>query len=111
MNYEEYKSCLKNIEEYELNMKSQLVGSYVCISCQEKEISPLKFSKIDPLGQEHMSWDNGVVFLVSCGYGSRYDLDSFYMGICDNCIEKLDRIGILKNYREIANSQKELLSK
>lgn len=41
----------------------------------------------DSAPQQRM-WDSGLVDKVSAGYGSDFDGDFFYMGICDICIKE-----------------------
>jgi len=36
----------------------------------------------------NMSWQNGNVAVMHCGYGSKYDLTNILIAMCDECIEK-----------------------
>ena len=36
----------------------------------------------------NMSWLDGNVSVMHCGYGSRYDLSNIIIALCDDCIEK-----------------------
>ena len=37
-------------------------------------------------------WGDGFVAEVQAGYGSRFDCDTFILGLCDTCIqEKIDQ--------------------
>ena len=36
---------------------------------------------------EYQMWNDGVVKKISAGYGSSFDFDEFYIGICDKCID------------------------
>jgi len=33
-------------------------------------------------------WKDGVVDLISAGYGSKFDTDEFIIAICDECLDK-----------------------
>lgn len=46
-------------------------------------------------------WNDGVVDLISAGYGSRFDGDEFIIAICDDCLEKkmmTGNIAYIDNY-------------
>ena len=46
-------------------------------------------------------WLDGIIGLVSAGYGSNYDGDEFIIAICDECIEKkkmTGNIAYINNY-------------
>jgi hypothetical protein len=45
---------------------------------------------------ENQMWNNGVVKRLSAGYGSRFDFDEFYIGICDDCIDTHVKNGRLR---------------
>lgn len=45
---------------------------------------------------EHKIWNDGVVSVISCGYGSSHDGDIYYIGICDTCIGKNDANGRMR---------------
>jgi hypothetical protein len=41
------------------------------------------------------SYSNGGADNINIGYGSIYDTENFYIGICDDCIKKKLEEGIL----------------
>ena len=46
-------------------------------------------------------WNDGVVNLISAGYGSRFDGDEFIIAICDDCLEKklmTGNLAFINNY-------------
>ena len=45
---------------------------------------------------EFQMWNGGIVKKVSAGYGSDFDTDEFYIGICDNCIDDNIKNGRLR---------------
>ncbi len=61
-----------------------------CICCNEK-IERFLFEgeindEIKEEVPEQCMWNDGVVGKLEAGFGSRYDTDSFYVAICDDCI-------------------------
>jgi len=57
-----------------------------CICCSQ-EIKPLdRISNKKDIEQN--MWCDGEVSTIMPGYGSRYDMTLFYIGICDDCIEE-----------------------
>ena len=59
---------------------------------------------MNPLDQDNGMWDGGVVVFLNAGYGSIYDTDAFYVGICDGCIEVLEKEKLIKNYKELCKN-------
>lgn len=64
-------------------------NSLPCILCGS-EIPPLNWGNDDSDSDivSNMTWNNGDVAILHCGYGSRHDLTNFIIAICDDCIEK-----------------------
>jgi hypothetical protein len=60
--------------------------SIKCICCSQK-IKPLDRIS-DKENLENNMWRDGEVGTIMPGYGSRYDMTLFYIGICDDCIEE-----------------------
>jgi hypothetical protein len=60
--------------------------SIKCICCSQK-IKPLDRIS-DKENLENNMWRDGEVETIMPGYGSRYDMTLFYIGICDDCIEE-----------------------
>lgn len=44
---------------------------------------------------EEAMWNSAVVGKIIAGYGSKYDTDTFFIGICDNCIDQKLKDGSL----------------
>jgi hypothetical protein len=53
-------------------------------------------------------WKEGGVTRISFGYGSRHDLQSFYIAICDSCTEKLIKENIIVDTKDISKKISEL---
>lgn len=60
-------------------------NSYTCICCRKNKIKLL----------EGIYWENGAVEKISFGYGSRNDSRCFYLAICDDCIERAEKDGLV----------------
>ena len=55
---------------------------------------------------ESQMWDHGIVKKVSAGYGSSFDFDEYYIGICDNCIDINVKNGRLRYAGDYMSSDK-----
>jgi uncharacterized membrane protein len=58
---------------------------YNCVVC-DNVINEIDYG-IDAKDENRM-WNEGVVEKITAGFGSKFDLDSFLIAICDECIEK-----------------------
>jgi hypothetical protein len=55
-----------------------------CVCCN-KEIKELD----TPFNEDKLNegnWNGGSVMRLNCSYGSSFDGDMFYIGICDSCL-------------------------
>lgn len=43
-----------------------------------------------------MMWENGNVSKYEGGYGSQYDNETFYIGLCDSCTKEKIEKGVIK---------------
>ena len=101
---EKYLEAQKIVDEYRNGLMQSFVKDYVCICCKENKIELLckdKLQGFDPLMQEQEMWNGGTVELISFGYGSSHDSESYYMSICDNCVEKLVAEHLILKYRDL----------
>ena len=55
------------------------ISKRTCFVCKEKVISKI----------EQGMWADGIVEKITFGYGSKHDMDSFYIAICDDCINEV----------------------
>jgi len=73
--------------------------SFKCICCSV-EITPCELSEEEEKEQqirpESWMWSHGTVERIFMGYGSNLDGNSYYIGICDNCIERKTKEGIIE---------------
>ena len=51
--------------------------------------------------QQQEMWRDGTVFKVFFGYGSKLDMDGFFMGLCDDCALELEEKRIVVNIGEL----------
>jgi hypothetical protein len=82
-----------------------------CICCNKNKVKPLLSGNIQ---EEDILWDkknkrdsefvninsgminDGIIYLIDAGYGSKHDGDQFLIAICDQCItEKVNDATIL----------------
>lgn len=72
------------------------VDVFECVVCGS-EIKLLEPSlESGEYNLQSQMWNDGLVSEVSAGYGSKFDGDVFYLGICDKCIkEKLEQARML----------------
>lgn len=97
------------ITAYEEKITQSLVpNEYTCICCKERKIKRLGDDIGNPLKQERGCWDDGGVFQVAFGYGSMLDLESFYIAICDVCMEDHDKQGRVINLSEVRKKLREV---
>lgn len=78
-----------------------IVSNRTCCVCKEKVISKIEADHIHPLRQEQGMWADGVVEKITFGYGSKHDMDSYYIAICDNCITELKESGLATDLKEL----------
>lgn len=91
---QDYKNAQKVIEEFNNQLVLEFVKPVTCICCGTK-IQPLMIEHTsDPAKLDESWWDDGTVSKINPGYGSRHDLSSFFIGICDNCLDKAIQSGI-----------------
>ena len=108
---EEYEAALKTVESYETEINRQISVKTTCICCKTKEIKQLYDDRsFSVLELQKESWSDGVVDLISFGFGSKFDLERFYIAICDDCIEDLFKKGLVTRYRDITKNLRELKS-
>ena len=43
--------------------------------------------------KKEAKYTHGNVVKITFGYGSKHDMDSYYIAICDNCITELEKSG------------------
>jgi len=72
-----------------------------CCICKEKVISKIGAKHIHPLKQEQGMWADGVVEKITFGYGSKHDMDSYYIAVCDDCITELKETGLATDLKEL----------
>jgi len=81
------------------------VSPMSCICCGA-DIAAIHPSDLDKYDLDSQMWDNGIVGIISAGYGSNKDGDVYCVAICDNCIEKARNRGdviYLYNYMGVGD--------
>lgn len=104
---EDFESSKKIVEEYNIQVNKSLVKDFICISCKTNEIKQLDsgYVKVTELGNG--MWSDGTVERISFGYGSKNDCKSFYIAICDDCINQLEKDGFAVNLKRLRKEEKE----
>lgn len=102
INTEEYNSALEIVKQYERELNRKFIKDKTCICCKINIIKPvdgmsLDYGSVEPLKQEIGPWEGGDVCRIDLGYGSRFDMSSYYIGLCDDCIEKLENEGLIED--------------
>jgi hypothetical protein len=78
---EDYIKAKETIREY--NDQDILSKKHICIICKEREIKS-RNERFNP-----GMWKDGTVKKITFGYGSKHDMSSFYIAICDDCADSL----------------------
>lgn len=107
INKEDYKKALEIVQTYKEEQNTKFVTDRTCCICKTNIISALELKHTYPLKQEQGMWNNGVVEKITFGYGSRHDMDSFYIAVCDDCIEELEANRLATNIRELIKQMKD----
>ena len=67
---------------------------FKCIVC-DKSIKPLDLGDYDTEDFVQNMWDGGTVDKLYMPYGSRFDSNVYIFGLCDDCVEKKHKEGII----------------
>lgn len=59
----------------------------------DTEISPLNDERNDEDIVVNMSFNDGNVAVMHCGYGSKFDTTNLVIALCDNCIDNMLKNG------------------
>jgi len=103
---EKYLKAKKIVRKFEFQLNSTFVKARTCAVCKTNVIRPHHPDMTEPLKQEQGIWIDGVVEKVNFGFGSKHDMDSFYIAICSDCIEKLEKDGFATNIKELKKEVK-----
>lgn len=108
---QEFENAQQVVFEYKSEINKQLISKRTCICCKQKEVKPLEGmglaeGSIKSTEQEQGCWNDGTVEKVTFGYGSRHDMRSFYVAICDDCIEQLEKDGLIVDIKTLRKEEK-----
>jgi hypothetical protein len=96
---------INDVEFYEFLENNDIdlypITYYKCINCGKKIHEIYESNNVD-----ESAWENGTVGKIHIGYGSIYDGNILEIGICDDCIDKLDEIGKLNFIKKINYEEK-----
>ena len=107
---QEFEKAIEIIEAYKTQVNKSLIENRICACCKTNEIKPLEGmglseGKIKATEQEQGCWNDGTVEKISFGYGSKYDMRSFYIAICDNCIDELEKDGLVVDVKKLRKKE------
>lgn len=100
---EKYLEARDIITKYERQSNESLIEEFCCVVCGER-LPRYKTSDLDmtdAINQDKHNFDGGTVCKISPGYGSAFDCFTFFVALCDECIEKKVRDRAIKSVREI----------
>ena len=80
---------------------------YTCIKC-ETELKVLYPESHNALKPESQMYLGGSVDKFTCGYGSKFDMDSFIIAICDDCLSKCEKYPKRKLNDQMKTQTKEI---
>lgn len=107
----DFEKAEKVINAYKVELNKALVVSRICVCCRTKEIKPLEGTglaegQIKATEQEQGCWNGGTIEKVTFGYGSRHDMRDFYVAICDDCIEQLEKDGLIVDIKTLRKEER-----
>ena len=110
----QFEEASNIIKLYNEQINKSLITSRICACCKITEIKPLEDlglseGYIKSTEQEQGCWAGGTVEKISFGYGSRNDNSCFYVAICDDCIERLEKDGLATNVKSLYKQEREHL--
>lgn len=108
MSKEDYKKARATVNAFETAVNESLVEDRVCCVCQENTIEKMH-PVPDATKQEQGMWSGGVVERVNFGYGSIFDMSSFYIAICDDCVPQLIEKGLMTEISMLVNAKRNKL--
>lgn len=76
------------------NYKKNDRKEFPCIICGTL-IPVLDLGSYDAMELGQNMWNGGTVDAIFMPFGSKLDGDSYFIGICDDCIEKKEKEGII----------------
>lgn len=105
---EDFINAEKIVNDYKIQLNKTLIRSRICVCCRTKEIKPLEGlfdGQIKVTAQEQGCWNDGTVEKITFGYGSRHDMRSFYIAICDDCVELFEKDGLIIDIETLRNEE------
>lgn len=79
-----------------------------CVCC-DKTLVPLFGGESETADAE--MWDECAVKTITAGYGSRFDMSKFLVGICDDCLAAKLASGVIIQWRNFIEFMQEPVPK
>ena len=81
--------------EASVTIKVKLKDGFSCIVCGAK-IEEIEMTDTPIENPSEGCWNNGIVERTYAGYGSSLDGNIYDIGICDACLERKEKEGVIK---------------
>jgi hypothetical protein len=102
----EYLKAKWVVDEYTCDVNKSLIKSMTCCSCKKKVLHPINNNGHTKGSEmEFSSYSGGTVERINFSYGSKRDGESYFIAICDDCIDRLELEGIVFNTDEIVAAE------
>lgn len=104
-----YNKALKIINDYKTQISNKNINDFTCCICEKNKIirDNNLSSLIDPLEQHKCVWNGGTVEKINFGFGSNHDTQTFFIGVCDECINNLKQKKLIINFKDLKNKLNE----
>lgn len=108
---EQYQEAKRIFKEYKIQKNKSFINNMTCVCCRKNEVKPLAGTGladgyVNFTEQEKGCWDDGTVEKVSFGYGSKHDMRTFYIAICDDCLSDLEANNLVIDLSELKKQEK-----
>lgn len=102
---EDVDKAARLIADFNKERNLALVKPLTCCVCKERQLNPINPEQIHPSEQDKGMWDGGIISKITAGYGSRRDMESFFIAICDECIDELEKEGLVRKVRDVRKEE------
>ena len=101
---EEKEEAEDLIRRYDKETNEIYSKNYTCCICKTNEITMFEDNKPSAKNQQSGMWKDGTVEKIQMPYGSKLDLNRYYIAICDSCIVSLEKENLIINEKELSRT-------